>query len=129
MKTIRIILFCLFVISASITINMFYNLLRNGIGYGTWQILAVAILLVAVQLNGLIFVIINRSRVLAGLFAIVTGIATVFSGIISFSSLGAPAPQVLGVISLISLVASIIIFIGYICLGILYFTTSPDSQK
>ena len=108
---------------------MFYNLLRNGIGYGTWQILAVAILLAAVQLNGLIFVIINRSRVLAGLFAIVTGIATVFSGIISFSSLGAPAPQVLGVISLVSLVASIIIFIGYICLGILYFTTNHDNQK
>lgn len=108
---------------------MFYNLLRNGIGYGMWPILAVAILLVAVQLNGLIFVIINRSRVLAGLFAIATGIAAMISGIMTFSSLGAPAPQVLGVISLVSLVASVIIFIGYICLGILYFTTSPDNQK
>ena len=122
MKTIRIVFFSLFAFTTLISINMIYNLLRDGIGYGMWSLVAVAVIYIVVQLTGLILVIINRSRVLMGIFTILTGITTILSGFMTFGFLGAPAPQLLGIISLISMGASFLLFIGYISLGVLFFT-------
>ena len=69
---------------------------------------------IAAQLTGLISVIINRSRLITGIFTIVTGIATALSGTMAFSSLGAPDPQDLGMISLISIRASFLFFIYWL---------------
>ena len=122
MKVNRIVFFSFFVFSALISINMVYNLLRDGMGYGMRWIVAVAVIYIAVQLTGLISIIFNRNRVIMGIFTILTGFSTVLSGSMTFASLGAPAPQVLGKISLISMGASFLLFIGYIGLGVLFFS-------
>ena len=101
---------------------MIYNVLLNSNGYGTWPLLAGAFFYIIVQLAGLIAVIINRSRAIMGSFTIATGLTTGLSGSMTFASLGAPAPQGLGIISLISMGASFLLFIGYMVLAVLFFT-------
>jgi hypothetical protein len=126
MKVIRIVFFSFFTFTALISINMIYNLLRNGVGYGIWS---VAFIYIIVELIGLISVMINRNRAIMGISIIVTGIATMLSGFMTFGLLGAPAPQILGKISLISMGASFLLFIGYIGLGVLFFTIKPAKVK
>ena len=129
MKIIRIVFFWLFGFTALISINMIYNVLRNGVGYGMWPVVAVAFIYIVVQLAGLIAVIIDRSRIIMGIFTITTGIATVLSGNWTFASLGAPAPQLLGIVSMLSMGVSFLLFIGYIVLGVLFFTRNPAKVK
>jgi hypothetical protein len=120
MKVLRIVFFSFFVFTALISTNMIYNLLR--IGYGMRPLLAGAFFYIIVQLAGLIAVVINRSRAIMGSFTIATGLTTGLSGSMTFASLGAPAPQGLGIISLISMGASFLLFIGYMVLAVLFFT-------
>ena len=129
MKGIRIVFFSFFVFTALISINMIYNLIRIGFGYGRWSVVALAFAYIAIQLIGLISVIIGRSRVIMGIFTILTGIATILSGFMTFAALGAPAPQFLGQLSAISLFASIFLSIAFIALGVLFFIIKPAKMK
>ncbi len=122
MKTIRIVFFSFFAFTTLISINMIYNVLLNSNGYGIWPLLAGAFFYIIVQLAGLIAVIINRSWAIMGSFTIATGLTTGLSGSMTFASLGAPAPQGLGIISLISMGASILLFVGYMVLACCFYT-------
>lgn len=122
MKNIRPVFFSFFAFTTLISINMIYNVLLNYNGYGIWPLLAGAFFIIIVQLAGLIAVIINRSRAIMGSLTIATGLTTGLSGNMTFASLGAPAPQLLGIISIISMGASFLLFIGYMVLAVLFST-------
>lgn len=129
MKRIRTIFFCFFALSALISTHMMYNLLRDGVGYGMWPVVAAALMYIALQLAGCIAVIIGRNRVITGIFTMLTGIATALSGFMTFASLGAPAPQVSGKLSLISMGVSLLLCIGYMVLGVQFFQSADKNTR
>lgn len=120
MKTARIFYFFFFALSALISTSMIYICFVHDFNHSL-LICDAALLYVTLQIIGLIVVIKNRSRVLMGIFTIATGFATWLSASMAFASLGAPAPQFLSAVSLISLGASYILLVCYICLGIFFF--------
>ncbi|MCL2088770.1 MAG: hypothetical protein FWH14_04745 [Oscillospiraceae bacterium] len=122
MKNLRVVFFSLFAFTALISINMICNLLRNGgVGYGMWPVVMVSFVYVIAELIGLIVVIINRNQKIIGIFSIIIGIATLLSGFMAFGALGTPAPQILGIITLISMIASFVLFGCFCFLGVLFF--------
>ena len=130
MKTLRRIFFILFIFTALISADMFYNLFRGrAISAMLLSEAEIPLVYVAVQLVGLIVVIFSRNRILAGIFSILTGIATMLSGFLAFGFVGAPAPQTLAIISLMTMGVSYFVFVGYAILGGLFFVKKPDKEK
>ena len=123
MKAVRVIYFVLFAFSALISVNLLYNLFAAG--YGIRLSVVLAISYIAIQVAGLISVIVNRSRVLSGILSAFVGIATMLSGFMTFASLGAPAPKGLGIISFVSMITSLALLVGYMVLCVLFFVLKP----
>ena len=121
MKALRIIYYILFTVSALISVNFIYNILRGGgINIINMGPLAVALIIVAVQIVGFVMVILDRNRIATGILSIFTGIATYFSGAFASAALGAPAPHILGDISYASYIAGWILLVCYTVVGVMF---------
>ncbi len=117
MKALKSVYYILFALSALISGNFIYNIVRAGIDMAP---LSVAIIIAVLQIAGLIFVIISRCPVVMGIFSIISGIATFFAGGLAFASVGAPAPRLLSDISVTSMVAAYFILAAYVVVGVVF---------
>ena len=125
MKNLRIAFFPLFAFSALISITMMYNLLRHGFGHGMGSTIVYGCGLVALQLAGLVSVILNRHRIVMGVLTIITGVATFLSGFAAFAALGAPASRFLGILSLACMGISLLLCVGYVGAGTAFLCKRP----
>jgi hypothetical protein len=126
MKALKSVYYILFALSALISGNFIYNLVRAGIDMAP---LSVAIIIAVLQVAGLIFVIISRYPVVMGIFSIISGIATFFAGGFAFASVGAPAPRLISDISITSMFASYYILAAYVVVGVLFIIMQFKNSK
>ena len=129
MKALRIAYYIIFTLSALISINLIVNSLRRGFNIVTLKLLIIALVIVAVQTAGLIVVILDRNRILSGIFAVASGIATLFAGGLAFSTVGAPAPRHISDISITSMFASYYILAAYVVVGVLFIIMQFKNSK
>lgn len=129
MKALRIAYYIIFTLSALISINLIVNSLRRGFNTVGLKLLIIALVIVAVQTAGLIVVILDRNRILSGIFAVASGIATLFAGGLAFASVGAPAPRLISDISITSMFASYYILAAYVVVGVLFIIMQFKNSK
>lgn len=129
MKALRIAYYIIFTLSALISINLIVNSLRRGFNTVGLKLLIIALVIVAVQTAGLIVVILDRNRILSGIFAVASGIATLFAGGLAFSTVGAPAPRLISDISITSMFASYYILAAYVVVGVLFIIMQFKNSK
>lgn len=129
MKALKSVYYILFALSALISINIIVNSLRLGFNIVTLKLLIIALVIVAVQTAGLIVVILGRNRILSGIFAVASGIATLFAGGLAFASVGAPAPRLISDISITSMFASYYILAAYVVVGVLFIIMQFKNSK
>ncbi len=129
MKALKSVYYILFSLSALISINLIVNSLRRGFNTVGLELLIIALAIIAVQTAGLIVVILDRSRILSGIFAVASGIATFFAGGFAFASVGAPAPRLISDISITSMFASRFILAAYIVVGVLFIIMQFKNSK
>ena len=79
MKALRTIYYILFAFSALISVNIIYNIAcgENLVP----DTLIIAVILAAAQIAGLVFVILDRSRIMSGILAVLAGIAAFLLGL------------------------------------------------
>ena len=129
MKALRIAYYIIFTLSALISINLIVNSLRRGFNIVTLKLLIIALVIVAVQTAGLIVVILDRNRILSGIFAVASGIATLFAGGLAFSTVGAPAPRLISDLSITGMFASYYILAAYVVVGVLFILMQFKNSK
>ena len=129
MKASKSVYYILFALSALISINLIVNSLRRGFNTVGLKLLIIALVIVAVQTAGLIVVILDRNRILSGIFAVASGIATFFAGGLAFSTVGAPAPRLISDISITSMFASYYILAAYVVVGVLFIIMQFKNSK
>ena len=129
MKALKSVYYILFALSALISINLIVNSLRRGFNTVGLKLLIIALAIIAVQTAGLIVVILDRNRILSGIFAVASGIATLFAGGLAFSTVGAPAPRLISDISITSMFASRFILAAYIVVGVLFIIMQFKNSK
>ena len=120
MKTLRTVYFVLFLLSIPISLNMIYNLYARGLGYGMEPVIIACIFYLLIQLASFFVVLLlSKHKILNGVFVILSGIATMLSGFMTFTMVGAPAPQMLGLISMGSMFMGLLLFVALLCVGVI----------
>ncbi len=114
MKVSRILFFCFFGVSAFVSAVMLYNMYPF---HRTLSALPMALICVAVQVTGLVCVLLNRNRMVMSIAAGATGVATALNGMTAFASFAVPGSSVMGTVSLLCMFASMLLLVGYVILA------------
>lgn len=118
MKNIRRIFFFMFMLAMLVSAIMMFYLIRGN----TPTVLYMAgFAFIAVQLAALNAVLVKKERVIKGILSIFTGVASMFSGFLTFASTPAPASEILRNLAFFSVALSFVLLIGFIIIGILFF--------
>ncbi len=131
MKALRIAYYIIFTLSALVSVNFILAAFQYRFNVVDWELLIIALIIVAVQIAGLIAVIFDMNKVVMCILSFAAGIATLFSGAAALSALVIPTPQLLMVIAFTSLSISILVFGAYIFSGVmfLFFNARPRNKR
>ena len=127
MKKLKILYFCLFPLVAFISAALICNSFRTG-GSGVDGVKLSGIGLAAFQAVAFFVVLLVSGRkMLKGVFVIASGAITMLSGVLVFATLGAPAPEPWGTISLACMPLGALVFCGMLAIGILMVISKPKN--